>query len=233
MIRSYGTQSVIKVGLTQPITREVLEKLMNSIESDVLTESVTEDSADNHQATNRQPIRRAKKELKRLRNRAGSKTLNQKVIKSKVNAVVTLAKASRPNETGPGDCSAPGRGEKENLIPLLLLAGLISTASKSKKNARSLANTKLEMEVISQCGSGGLDDYNSSRTNPARMKLEGQLGVVEYSQITIPDSVHRVDHAGGYEQMLKARNSARGHQMAWNEKKPCKSTCRNWQKTLI
>ena len=48
--------------------REVLEKLISSIESDVPTESVTEDSADDHQATNRQPIRRAKKELKRLRN---------------------------------------------------------------------------------------------------------------------------------------------------------------------
>ena len=46
MIRRYGTQSVLKVGLNQPIMREVLEKLMSSFESDVLTESVTEDSAD-------------------------------------------------------------------------------------------------------------------------------------------------------------------------------------------
>ena len=30
----------------------------------------------------------------------------------------------------------------------------------------------------------------------ARMKLEGQLGVVEYSQITVPDSVHMGDPAG-------------------------------------
>ena len=33
MIRRYGTQSVRKVGLNQPIMREVLEKLMSSIES--------------------------------------------------------------------------------------------------------------------------------------------------------------------------------------------------------
>ena len=52
----------------------------------------------------------------------------------------------------------------------------------------------------------------------ARMKLEGQLDVVEYSQITVPDSVHVGDPAGGYVEMLKARNSARGHLMAWNEK---------------
>ena len=50
------------------------------------------------------------------------------------------------------------------------------------------------------------------------MKLEGQLDVVEYSRITVPDSVHVGDPAGGYVEMLKARNSARGHLMAWNEK---------------
>ena len=95
---------------------------------------------------------------------------------------------------------------------------LLTTATRSKKNARSLADTKLEMEVISQSGSGGLDDYKPSRTNMARMKLEGQLDVVDYSRITVPDSVHVGDLAGGYVEILKARNSARGHLMAWNEK---------------
>ena len=48
--------------------------------------------------------------------------------------------------------------------------------------------------------------------------MEGQLGVVEYSPITIPDSVHMGDPARGYVEMLKAKNSARGHLMARNEK---------------
>ena len=100
----------------------------------------------------------------------------------------------------------------------MLLAGLTITATKSRKNARTLADTKLEMEVISQCGSGGLDDYRPSRINVARMKLEGQLDMVEYSRITVPESVHLGDTAGGYVEMLKARNSARGHLMAWSEK---------------
>ena len=99
----------------------------------------------------------------------------------------------------------------------MLLGGLISTASKSKTNAQTLADTKLKIKVISQCGSGGLDDYKPSQTNMARMKLKGQLGVVEYSRITIPDSVQFGDPAGGYVEMLKARNSARGHLVAWNE----------------
>ena len=75
-------------------------------------------------------------------------------------------------------------------MPPMLLAGLTSTATRSKKSARTLADTKLEMEVISHGGSGGLDDYKPSRSNMARMRLEGQLGVVEYSRITVPDSVH-------------------------------------------
>ena len=109
-------------------------------------------------------------------------------------------------------------GEKENIIPPMLLAGLTKTAMRSKKSARTLAVTKLEMEVISHCGSGALNDYKPSRTNMARMKLEGQLDVVEYIRITVPDSVHVGDLAGGYVEMLKARRSARGHLMAWNEK---------------
>ena len=83
--------------------------------------------------------------------------MSQKVIKSKVNAVVTsLAKASRPSENGQGDCSASGGREKEHLIPPMLKAGLISTASKSKKNARTLADTKLAMEIFSHWDQVGL-----------------------------------------------------------------------------
>ena len=96
----------------------------------------------------------------------------------------------------------------------MLLACLTTTATRSKKNARTLVDTKLEMEVISQCGSGGLDDNKPSRTNIARKKLEGQLDVVDYNRITVPDSVHIGDPAGGYVEMLKARNSATGHLIA-------------------
>ena len=172
VIRRYGTQSVMKVGLNQPIMREVLGKLMSSAESDVLTQSVTKDSADNYQITRKQPVKRAKKGLKRLKSRVGRMTVNQRMVKS---VVASLAKVSRPNENGQVDCEAPGGGEKEHLIPPMLLAGLISTVLKSKMSAQTLTDTKLGMEVISQCGSGRLDDYKPSRTNMARMKLEGQL----------------------------------------------------------
>ena len=220
VIRRYGTQSIMKVGLNQPIMREVLEKIVSSMESDVLTESVTEDSADDQHVAKKLPVRRARKGLKRLKGKTGSRAMNPRVVKSRANAVVnSLTSAGRSGESGQGDSTTLTGGEKENLIPPMLLAGLTVTATRSKKTARTLADTKLEMEVISQCGSGGLEDYRPSRINMAKLKLEGQLDVVEYSRITVPESVHMGDPAGGYVEMLKARNSARGHLMAWSEKR--------------
>ena len=104
VIRRYGTQSKMKVGLNQPIMREVLEKIVNSVESDVLTESVTEDSADDQQITRKLPVRRAKKRLKRLKRKTGSRAVNQKVVRSKASTVVaSLAGVARSSENGQGD----------------------------------------------------------------------------------------------------------------------------------
>ena len=129
--------------------------------------------------------------------------MNQRVVKSKAKTVVTsLISAGHSGESGQGDGATPVGGEKENLIPPMLLAGLAITATRSKKTARTLADTKLEMEIISQCGSGGLEDYRPSRINMAKLKLEGQLDVVEYSRITVPESVHMGDPAGGYVEMF-------------------------------
>ena len=113
VIRRYETQSVMKVGLNQPIMRQVLEKLMSSVESDVLTESVTEDSADDQQITRKLPVRRAKKGIKRLKGKTGSRTVIEKVVKSKASAVVaSLARAIRPSESGQGDGATLAGGEK-------------------------------------------------------------------------------------------------------------------------
>ena len=132
------------------------------------------------------PVRRARKGLRKhksmvrkLKARVNDKVTNPKVVKSKATTVVTsLAKVSRPNEAGQGDGVAKGGRENENQVPPILLAGLVSTASKVKRNERTLADIRLEIEVISQCGSGGLDDYKPSRTNMAKMKLEGKLDIV-------------------------------------------------------
>ena len=143
VIRRYGTQSIMKVGLNQPIMREVLEKIVSSMESDVLTESVTEDSADDQHVAKKLPVRRARKGLKRLKGKTGSRAMNPRVVKSRASAVVTsLTSAGRSGESGQGDSATLTGGEKENLIPPMLLAGLTVTATRSKKTAQTLADTK-------------------------------------------------------------------------------------------
>ena len=53
--------------------------------------------------------------------------MNPRVVKSKASAVVTsLTSAGRSGESGQGDGATPAGGEKENLIPPMLLAGLTS-----------------------------------------------------------------------------------------------------------
>ena len=85
----------------------------DSIESDVLTESVTEDSANDQQITRKLPVRRAKKGLKQLKGKTRSKTVNHKVVKSKASAVVaSLARVARPSESGQGDGATMVGGEK-------------------------------------------------------------------------------------------------------------------------
>ena len=107
---------------------------MNSMESDVLTESVTEDSAYDQQVTKKLPVRRARKGLKRLEGKTGSRAVNPRVVKSKASAVVaSLTSAGRSGESGQGDGATLTGGEKENLIPPMLSAGLTMTAMKSKR----------------------------------------------------------------------------------------------------
>ena len=50
------------------------------------------------------------------------------------------------------------------------------------------------------------------------MKWERQLDVFECSRNTVLESVHMGDPAVSYMEMVKARNSARGHLMAWHDK---------------
>ena len=86
IIRRDGTQSVMRVGLNQPIIRKVIEKMMESTESDCLTESVTEESAEESPIMRDQPIRRTKKGLRKyksvvrkLRERVYDKVTNRKM----------------------------------------------------------------------------------------------------------------------------------------------------------
>ena len=94
---------------------------MSFVGSELLTESVTEDSADDQQITRKLPVRRAKKVLKRLKGKTGSRAVNQKVVKTKASTVVaSLAGVARSGKSGQGDGAMLAGGEKENLIPPML-----------------------------------------------------------------------------------------------------------------
>ena len=82
VIRRYGTQSILKVGLNQPIMREVLQKIVNSMESDVLTDSVTEDSADDQQVTKKLPTTQKGAEATKREDRKSSREPESGEVKS-------------------------------------------------------------------------------------------------------------------------------------------------------
>ena len=95
VIRRYGTHSVMRVGLNQPIMRELLEKMMEPTESDGMTDSVTEISLKESTVVRDQPVKRTKKGLKKyktivrkLKSRVKDKTINPKDVKSKAATVV-------------------------------------------------------------------------------------------------------------------------------------------------
>ena len=143
------------VGLNQPIMREVMEKMIEPTESDGLTESVTLQSAEESPIMRDQPVKKTKKGLKKtesmvakLKNRVNDKVTNQKVVKSKASTVVmTLGKVSRPNEVREGDGATHSGRLKENQVPPMLIAGLISAASKVRKTERTFG--------LHQIGNGG------------------------------------------------------------------------------
>ena len=149
IIQKYGTQSVMRVGLNQPIMLEVIEKMVESTESDGLTESVTEESAEESPIMRDQSNRRTKKGRRKYKSMVRKK-LKKRVVRSKAATVVmSIAKVSRLSEVGQGDGAMHSVREKKNQVPSMLLTGLISTASKAKKSERTLADTRQEMEVIS------------------------------------------------------------------------------------
>ena len=130
LIWRYGTQSVMTVGLNQPIMREVIEKMMEFTEYDGRTDSVTDENAEESLFMGAQPNKRARKGLRKynsmvrkLKNRVNDTVTNSKAVKSKVaTLVMSLAKVSRPNEVGQGDSVMHEGTEKKNQVPPMLLA---------------------------------------------------------------------------------------------------------------
>ena len=74
------------------------------------------------------------------------------------------------------------------------------------------------MEIPSQCGESTLKDFKPSPMNHGKESVVGQLVPVEYNRLTVSETVSIDEPAGGYLEMLKYRNSARGHLIALEDK---------------
>ena len=96
VIRRQATQSVVRVGMNQPIMREkVLEQLMEPTDVDGPTESVAKESAEKSPVVQGQPVKKAKNGLRKIRLmvRKPMSTLNNQwtnpmLLKSKAAEVV-------------------------------------------------------------------------------------------------------------------------------------------------
>ena len=59
-----------------------------------------------------------------------------------------------------------------------------------------------------------MKDFKPSPTNHGKGSVVGQLVPVEYNRLTVSDTVSIDEPANGYMEILKYRNSARGHLLA-------------------
>ena len=70
------------------------------------------------------------------------------------------------------------------------------------------------MEILSQCGESTPKDFKPFPMNHGKGRVVGQLVSVEYNRLTVSETISIDESAGGYMEMLKHRNLARGHLIA-------------------
>ena len=202
VVQSYGTQSILKTGLNQPLMREVLDKLdeCEGRLSELLIDSATAESEANS------PIKMTPQDNKGevvylSRTRRG--TMRSKLVIDTINAMkmklsmkaVNSAKRKRVEEVmdlGQGDYQLPGTDKMLTdiaMLPPILMAGIKSTGYKSKKSDRTLTGATLETETLSQCGESKMKDFKPSPMNHGKGNVAGQLVPVEYNLLTVSEAV--------------------------------------------
>ena len=160
-----------------------------------------------------------------MKMKLGSKMTLRKAGKTKVDSEISIkavnsAKRKRVEEAmdmGHGDDRLPGTDRMLTdvaMVPPILMAGLKSASYKTKRSNRTLTGATLEMEILSQCVEGTLQDFKPSSMNHGKGSVVGQLVPVEYNRLTVSETVSFDEPAGGYMEMMEYRNSARGHLIA-------------------
>ena len=168
--------------------------------------------------------------INEMKMRLGSKVMPRRVGKTKVDSEISMkavnsAKRKRVEEAmdlGQGGYQLPGTNRMVTdvaMVPPILMAGIKSTGYKSRRSDRTLTGATLEMETLSQCGESTMKDFKPSPMNHGNGSVAGQLVRVEYNRLTVSETVSIDEPSGGYMEMLKYRNSARGYVMALEDEK--------------
>ena len=180
VIQSYGTQSILKTGLNQPLMREVLDKLdeCEGRPSELLIDSATDESEANspikmtpqddgevvYLSRTRRGTMRSKMvidKINAMKMKLGSRVMPRRIGKTKVDSEISMkagnsAKRKRVEEVmdlGQGDYQLSGTDRILTdiaMVPPILMAGIKSTGYKSKRSDRTLTGATLEMEILSQ-----------------------------------------------------------------------------------
>ena len=167
--------------------------------------------------------------INEMKMKLGSMVMPRRVGKTKVDSEISVkavnsAKRKRVEEVmdlGQGYYQLTGTDKMltdMTMVPPNLMAGINSTAFKSKRIARTLTGATLEMEILSQCGESTMRDFNPSPMNHGKGNVAGQLVPVEYNRLTVSEAMTIDEPAGGYMEILEYRNSARGYVIALEDK---------------
>ena len=211
VVQSYGTQSILKTGLNQPLMREVLDKLddCEGRLSELLIDSATDESEANspikmtpqddkgevvYLSRTRRGTMRSKLVIDRInamKMKLGRRVMPRRVVDSEISMkAVNSAKRKRVEEVmdlGQGDYQLPGTDKMLTdiaMVPPILMAGIKPTGYKSKRSDRTLTGATLEMEILSQCGESEMKDFKLSPMNHGKGSVAGQLIPVEYNRLT-------------------------------------------------
>ena len=240
LVQSYGTQSILKTGLNQPLMREVLDKLddCEGRLSELLIDSATDESEANspikmtpqddkgevvYLPRTRRGTMQSKlviDKINAMKMKLGSRVMPRRVGKTKVDSEISMkavnsAKRKRVEEVmdlGQGDYQLPGTDKM--LTDIAMVPPILIAGIKSTGY-----KSKRKMEILSQSGESEMKDFKPSRMNHGKGSVAGQLIPVEYNRLAVSETVSIDEPTGGYMEMLEYRNSARGYVMALEDEK--------------
>ena len=232
VIQSYGTQSILKTGLNQPLMREVLDKLdeCEGRLSELLIDSATDESEANsptkmtpqddegevvYLSRTRRGTMRSKMvidKINAMKMKLGSRVMPRRVGKTKVDSEISMkagnsAKRKRVEEVmdlGQGDYQLPGT---DKMLTDIAMVPLILTAGIKSTGYKSKSSDRTLTGATSDYKQAVLLRFWTSRivTIKSVNNPQAKLGLVLEEEVTapsVPKSDKRVEFVLGFSDEL-------------------------------